>query len=135
MIDLAYFNKKYDELDPSVKSKGKEIANRVIDEVSKGHIELQFKKHGRHMWIHENFMHFGWGMWFRNQLRNNGLNDSLTPDGNWDDYYVSLIEDALGLVSVSSFDFVSDSAIHMEMKTKPKRFFTQFLENLGGRNG
>jgi hypothetical protein len=42
--------------------------------------------------------HFGWGMYMRNLLREHGLLDSMLPEGSntWDDYYVELIEIALG---------------------------------------
>lgn len=39
--------------------------------------------------------HHGWGTGVRNLLRENGLTDDLTPDGNWDDYYVMVVEEAV----------------------------------------
>lgn len=66
-------------------------------------------KHGEH-WIH--FMsvlnlpdgrriprgHFGWGMAVRNALRTEaGIGDAALPDGNWDDYYIPLVEIACGI--------------------------------------
>lgn len=41
--------------------------------------------------------HMGWGMGLRNALRTGaGLPDNLLPLGNWDDYYVSVLEATLG---------------------------------------
>ena len=37
--------------------------------------------------------HFGWGMSMRNLLRDVVADDEL-PSGNWDDYYVKIIEEA-----------------------------------------
>ena len=41
-------------------------------------------------------IHFYWGMWFRNQLRTEGnILDDVLPTGNWDDYYVRAVEEAI----------------------------------------
>jgi hypothetical protein len=40
--------------------------------------------------------HMSFGMWVRNQLRMGGVKDNMVPDGNLDDYYVAMIEYALG---------------------------------------
>lgn len=40
--------------------------------------------------------HFGWGMSVRNYLRQQGgIKDKQLPSGNWDDYYIECIEEAL----------------------------------------
>ncbi len=39
--------------------------------------------------------HFFWGMAIRNLLRRAGLKDDLLPTGNWDDYYIQCIEEAV----------------------------------------
>ncbi|HEY0006207.1 MAG TPA: hypothetical protein VGB17_15615 [Pyrinomonadaceae bacterium] len=41
--------------------------------------------------------HFEWGMRVRNALRNHGLSDDLLLNLNWDDYYVQVVEIAVGL--------------------------------------
>ena len=41
--------------------------------------------------------HFSWGMALRNHLREKGFTDKEVPDRNLDDYYVALVEYALGL--------------------------------------
>lgn len=46
-------------------------------------------------WVYEDRGHFTWGMSLRNLLRTNGLKDQLLPTGNWDDYYVEVLEDVI----------------------------------------
>jgi hypothetical protein len=41
--------------------------------------------------------HFGWGMRIRNLLRDNVCLDDKLPSGNWDDYYIQLVEIACGI--------------------------------------
>jgi hypothetical protein len=36
-------------------------------------------------------------MGVRNALRKYGLKDDLLPEGNWDDYYVPVVEVAVGV--------------------------------------
>lgn len=40
--------------------------------------------------------HFSAGMAVRNLLRNGGFTDNQLPSGNWDDYYVPILELAAG---------------------------------------
>lgn len=44
--------------------------------------------------------HFDWGMRIRNLLRDNVCLDNILPSGNWDDYYVQMIELACELRSL-----------------------------------
>ena len=44
--------------------------------------------------------HFDWGMRVRNALRDGVCSDSILPSGNWDDYYVQMIELACELRSL-----------------------------------
>lgn len=41
--------------------------------------------------------HHGWGTGVRNDLRDNVCRDDELPSGNWDDYYVQLVEIAVGV--------------------------------------
>lgn len=41
--------------------------------------------------------HHGWGTNVRNFLRNSVCGDNELPSRNWDDYYIQLVEIALGL--------------------------------------
>jgi hypothetical protein len=42
-------------------------------------------------WCHENLWHFRQGMAIRNMLRG-VVKDEELPTGNWDDYYVAVVE-------------------------------------------
>lgn len=65
----------------------------VVDEIKRA-----YTQHGRHNWIHsEDFGHFQWGMGCRNALRTAGFKDDQLPQHNWDDYYVQVVEAAVGL--------------------------------------
>jgi hypothetical protein len=41
--------------------------------------------------------HLRWGMGCRNALRDNICLDDKLPSGNWDDYYIQLVEIAAGV--------------------------------------
>jgi len=41
--------------------------------------------------------HFHWGMGIRNLLREGGFKDDQLPDQNWDDYYIPVVELAVGI--------------------------------------
>ena len=43
-------------------------------------------------------IHLWWGMWYRNQLRQHGIEDQSLPTGNLDDYYVRIVEEALPII-------------------------------------
>lgn len=44
--------------------------------------------------------HHGWGTAIRNHLRDTVCHDDSLPSGNWDDYYVPLVEISVGLREV-----------------------------------
>ncbi len=49
-------------------------------------------------WIHNQTLGHHWfGMQFRNVLRDGDLLDGVLPSGNWDDYYVQVLEIAIGV--------------------------------------
>jgi hypothetical protein len=53
-----------------------------------------------HKQDHENWWassHFTWGMKIRSFLRENVCLDDKLPSGNWDDYYIQLVEIACGI--------------------------------------
>jgi hypothetical protein len=41
--------------------------------------------------------HMFWGMGIRNALREAGFVDDNLPDKNWDDYYIPVVECAVGI--------------------------------------
>lgn len=50
--------------------------------------------------------HFDWGMNVRNMLRGEGFKDEYLPTGNWDDYYVEVVEKAV--LSIKSIEEVTN---------------------------
>lgn len=96
-MDANYYDQKYAEIPHDYKLGAVQFLRDRLPEVQKQLIRELFQKDG-HDWIHnEAFGHFYWGMGCRNQLRNAGFKDEKLPDGNLDDYYVSLVEAACGL--------------------------------------
>lgn len=93
----TYFDRCFAELSPEVVQKGSAILLQHLPEDAKEEVAKRYAQFGKHAWIYEDMAHFGFGMGVRNLLREQGLTDDMLPNGNWDDYYVSLIEHALKL--------------------------------------
>lgn len=53
--------------------------------------------------------HFGWGMALRNGLRAAGFDDTDLPRKNWDEYYVPVVEVAIGLRPMPSEERAASS--------------------------
>lgn len=68
--------------------------SRNIPEDVKEQIREEWKNDPEH-WATP--FHFSYGMFIRNQLRNNVCSDDKLPTGNFDDYYVPFIEIACGI--------------------------------------
>lgn len=73
----------------SVEFLKKHLSQKVVEE-----IKQLYKNDKQTWWASE---HFGYGMYIRNQLRSNVCPDNELPSGNWDDYYVPLMEATCGL--------------------------------------
>lgn len=92
-----YLDIKWNELTQEQKSRGKSIIERYvfptmfIEDIETWRTELVDSD----KWIGL-FHHFG-GMQVRNILRQNGFKDDETPDKNLDDYYIQLLQYALGI--------------------------------------
>ena len=69
-----------------------------MDDSFKAHIRgLYLRAKEKVTWFTQDNFHFlGGGMFVRNTLRGAGLPDDLLPSKNWDDYYIPVIEIALG---------------------------------------
>lgn len=65
------------------------LLDETIDE-----IRSAFMEDKNTWWVSS---HFHWGMNIRNLLRDNVCLDDKLPSGNWDDYYVPLVELACGV--------------------------------------
>lgn len=53
------------------------------------------ESHRKALWFVD--YHFYEGMGIRNLFRENGLLDDMLPSGNWDDYYVQVMECSIGV--------------------------------------
>jgi hypothetical protein len=83
---------KWAELSDDVKTRAVELLRNEFPLELKQDLQNLIAKNPDN-WI--GMEHFGWGMAVRNFLRTNGLTDDLTPDRNWDDYYIKAIEEAV----------------------------------------
>jgi hypothetical protein len=68
--------------------------DRIIDQVTRVRIKEEYKKDPKTWWA---LYHHGWGTAIRNALRDMVCLDKELPSGNWDDYYIQIIEIYLGL--------------------------------------
>jgi hypothetical protein len=96
-MDKQYYDNKLAEIPKDFLDEVIEFLQKVIfvEEEEKKEIREAFISEGEIKWALEH--HFGWGMEMRNILRANGFMDNKLPDNNWDDYYIQVIELALGL--------------------------------------
>jgi hypothetical protein len=97
MSNKAYYDEKLSEipkdfLEECVKLIQKEFEQEEIDEIKNA-----YEQDGEIEWAIP--YHHGWGTNVRNLLRQEGCLDYKLPDKNWDDYYIQVIELALGLRS------------------------------------
>ena len=87
-----YHERKWAELSEEVKTKAVDFLRTAFPEETKEEIRPLIANNPDH-WCSAH--HFFWGMSVRNMLRDAGLKDDLLPSGNWDDYYVKAIEEAV----------------------------------------
>jgi len=85
---------RLNELDKKIVDKGIKAINKFISKKDKEKIIETSSKDKCKWW---GLYHFSWGMWTRNKLRKYVCSDTKLPTGNWDDYYVPLVELALGI--------------------------------------
>jgi len=95
MENQHYFTKKFEEIPNDLLFEAVEYLKMELTNEEKEEIEEAFKESGAIEWaiLH----HSTWGRDIRNSLRTFGLTDEKLPDGNWDDYYIQVIEFTLGL--------------------------------------
>jgi hypothetical protein len=99
---LEYFDKQYNEIAKDVLEDAVECLQESLSEEEKRDIIARYNLYGKYDWVYHRVnndmgFHFSSGMRIRNILRRYGLADNMLPCGNWDDYYVQVIEKALGL--------------------------------------
>jgi hypothetical protein len=93
-MDLrAYHDARMRELpEPFVRSCIDLIAGS-LSPISRAALRAAVEEDPQTWWALE---HFNFGMSIRNQLRQAGYKDDQLPSGNWDDYYVPILEAAVG---------------------------------------
>ena len=87
----AFHQERFNELSPELILKCVAHIKHHLPETTIFDIQDQIKKDPIY-WC--SVHHFGWGMAMRNLLRDVVKDDEL-PSGNWDDYYVKIIEEAV----------------------------------------
>lgn len=93
--DISHFlDKSIRELDGNIVEMGVIHINNLLDDESKQKIKEEHEKDNRTWWASH---HHGWGTSIRNSLRDNVCLDDKLPTKNWDDYYIQIVEIALGL--------------------------------------
>jgi hypothetical protein len=76
-----------------IKKSVEELQNLLTDEA----IETTKMFHSRDPKTWWAIYHHGWGTGMRNYLRDKVCLDDQLPSGNWDDYYIQLIEMTCGI--------------------------------------
>lgn len=90
------------EIDHKLNELPKALVQKAVDHIRKTlsqqmieTIQKTIDKDGLHEWAIP--YHMSFGMVIRNQLRKDAkIPDQLLPSGNWDDYYISILEVAVG---------------------------------------
>jgi hypothetical protein len=93
--EQLYYKQKHREIPKDVLVKAIAVVKKLVAPKDKKRIIEAYILYGTQEWAGELGIHFGWGMAVRNQLRKAGLTDDIFPTGNLDDYYISIIEDAV----------------------------------------
>lgn len=90
----VYHKQKFLEIPEDIREEGAIFLSNYIDQDIKNDILKAQQREGS-QWAFPH--HHLWGMFIRNALRRAGFNDERLPDQNWDDYYIPLIEYAIGI--------------------------------------
>ena len=91
---LKHHDKCLSQLSPLLVDKAVKHLRSVITLEDAIQIRNDWIKDPKTWWA---IAHHWWGMGIRNSLRDSVCSDSELPSGNWDDYYVPLVEMACGL--------------------------------------
>ena len=89
-----FYTDRLNELDKKLVDKAIRAVNKFIPKKDK---ELIIEAVNKNKYNWSSPYHFQWGMWCRNQFREHVCSDDELPTGNWDDYYVPLVELALSI--------------------------------------
>ena len=89
-----FHTKSLSELPDEIKNSAVQCLKTTLLDETIDEIRSAFKDDKDTWWASS---HFHWGMNIRNLLRDNVCLDDKLPSGNWDDYYVPLVELACGV--------------------------------------
>lgn len=98
---IDWHNKCLRECPEWIVEQSVEFLRKAIPDDIKEKILEEYKQLGVH-WVAS--YHFSWGMFIRNQLRDNVCTDETLPTKNWDDLYVQLVEIVVGIRNDISFE-------------------------------
>lgn len=94
MDDKTYYEEKLNEIPKDFLDECVDLIQKEFPQELKNDISDRIETKGLIEWAIP--YHHSWGVGVRNLLRENGLTDDKLPDENWDDYYIQVIELALG---------------------------------------
>lgn len=81
------------ELNSELKAIAVEYLKKLFTEEVKAAVRLCIAENSQGRWM---LSHSAWGVFIRNQLRTEaGITDDLLPSGNWDSYFVEVVEEAV----------------------------------------
>lgn len=109
-----------------------EMVNRELSDKVKNDIRGAIEKNPKEWWTQ---YHFGWGMGFRNLLREKKFGEEYWGVDNIDDIYVHIIEESLGLyhlVSPNPFHEKSASDVN---QAEQKMCYVATCRKCGGWSG
>lgn len=82
------------KMKPEAREKALQILRDNLLDAVKAKVKEAYKKEPDDWWVS---YHFSWGMGVRNLLRQKGASEKELGIDNLDDYYIVLVEQALGL--------------------------------------
>jgi hypothetical protein len=89
-----HHNKSISEIPEEIKNSAVQALKTVLSDMVISEIQKAHENDPVTWWAAE---HFSWGMGVRNFLRDNVCLDDKLPSGNWDDYYIPIVEIVCGL--------------------------------------
>lgn len=91
---IKFHDDKLKELSQEITEKSVIYLKSILTEDSVKTIVQEWSHNPETWWA---MAHHGWGTSVRNSLRDNVCLDDKLPSGNWDDYYIPLVEIAVGV--------------------------------------
>ncbi len=95
-FDDDYLEQKLYEIPPDMLEGSVDLLRNALPESLKEFLRKAYHSRKPNEWWFSPY-HFSLGMSMRNALRDAGFLDRKLPDKNWDDYYVKVLEIAIGV--------------------------------------